>query len=173
MAVSRKQKSSQNQLKIQGFTLVELLATIAIMGILIGVIIGTMGFATRKSDLSKARSQIARIQFGLEKYKAQWGMYPRISAWTNQAPATALQGNTNLVWILYKQPSQYTAAKVVYAEFKESEISGNGAILDPWGNLYYYNGLNPTQNPDSYDIMSKGPDPIDPLDDITNWRSQW
>ena len=59
-----------------GFTLVELLVTTAIIGILIGIVFGVSGLAAKKSDNSKALAEMHKIRNALEEYRLQFGSYP-------------------------------------------------------------------------------------------------
>jgi general secretion pathway protein G len=59
-----------------GFTLVELLVVVAIIGILVGIVLGVSGLANRKSANSKAASDIERLKGALEEYRLATGSYP-------------------------------------------------------------------------------------------------
>jgi general secretion pathway protein G len=62
--------------KQAGFTLVEILVTVAIIGILIGITLGISGLASKKSDESKTRAQLQLLSNALEEYRIQFGSYP-------------------------------------------------------------------------------------------------
>ncbi|HMP90584.1 MAG TPA: type II secretion system protein GspG [Kiritimatiellia bacterium] len=59
-----------------GFTLVEILVTTAIIGILIGIVLGITGMASRKSDESRAVAEMQKISNALEAYRIAYGRYP-------------------------------------------------------------------------------------------------
>jgi len=61
---------------LRGFTLIELLTVIAIIGVLAGFMLSVVGRVTRNKYISAATSEMAWIQTGLERYKAQYGVYP-------------------------------------------------------------------------------------------------
>jgi prepilin-type N-terminal cleavage/methylation domain-containing protein len=60
----------------RAFTLIELLAVIAIIGLLAGVVLGTAGIATEKSRQSRIRTELNRLVSDIESYKAAMGNYP-------------------------------------------------------------------------------------------------
>jgi len=93
---------------VQGFTLIEILVTTAIIGLLIGIVLGISGIASRKSDESKARTEMQKIANALEEYRLVYNSLPtNLNALTS--PATAIS-----------------------AELKELKL------IDPWGRDYVY-----------------------------------
>jgi len=58
------------------FTLIELLAVIAIIVILAGLVVGGMDYANQRSATEKAKTQIALLSKGIEEYKVDMGAYP-------------------------------------------------------------------------------------------------
>ena len=62
--------------KQAGFTLVEILVTTAIIGILVGIVFGISGLASKKSDNSKALAEMHIIRNALEEYRLQFGTFP-------------------------------------------------------------------------------------------------
>ena len=66
-------------LSVRGFTLVEMLIVISIIGLLAGVVITSVSDA-RQNSRDKARvTGLAQIQLGLKLYQTQNGYYPRES----------------------------------------------------------------------------------------------
>jgi type II secretory pathway pseudopilin PulG len=59
------------------FTIIELLVTIALIIILAGLILSTIGYVQTKGARSRAETEIAAISAALENYKADNGIYPR------------------------------------------------------------------------------------------------
>jgi general secretion pathway protein G len=62
-----------------GFTLLELLAVMTIIGVLAGLIIGASKYAYQKSRRSSAAARIAALETALEDFKADNGYYPTAS----------------------------------------------------------------------------------------------
>jgi prepilin-type N-terminal cleavage/methylation domain-containing protein len=59
-----------------GYTLIELLTVIAIIGILAGLILGTAGLASSKARLSRAQGEKAALVSAISSYQAKQGYYP-------------------------------------------------------------------------------------------------
>lgn len=60
----------------KGFTLVEMLAVIAVIGVLIGLVIGLAGLTGRESDDVVAQAGMQVIRDALEEYRIRNGVYP-------------------------------------------------------------------------------------------------
>jgi len=59
------------------FTLIELIVVIAIIIVLAGLILSTVGYVQKKGARSRAETEIAAISAACESYKADNGVYPR------------------------------------------------------------------------------------------------
>ena len=135
----------------EAFTLLELLAVVAVILVLAGVALSVTGYVQNKTAITTAKTQIAAIGAALEMYKNDWGCYPatgsgRISR--NQS----CEGSNNLV--LYRALSgvgggrkylSFPASAIRTNMYITMTISGNTTsemcgVFDPWGKLYnYYN----------------------------------
>ncbi len=60
----------------QGFTLIEMLIVIAIIGLLSGIIIASANSARQKSRIAQAQTDLAQIHLALEAYQSEYGRYP-------------------------------------------------------------------------------------------------
>lgn len=78
----------------RGFTLIEILVVIAIIGILVSAI--TINFSSSRENTRNEvlRSEMKEVQLALELYKAQYGEYP--AALTGVSGCTG--GSTNYRW---------------------------------------------------------------------------
>jgi type II secretory pathway pseudopilin PulG len=148
------------------FTLIELIVVIAIIIILAGLILSTVGYVQKKGARSRAETEIAAISAACESYKADNGIYPRGNAdLSNRTPSDtdSLDAQTandpsdyqSATLFLYKQLSGDTGANFQppagaksYFAFKPQMLDGtrdtNGHltsvsyIRDPFGNSYGY-----------------------------------
>jgi general secretion pathway protein G len=117
-----------------GFTLLEVLVVIAILGLLIGLVapaaLRQLGFARG----SVARQSIERLGGILDLYKLDAGSYP-----------TSAQGLQALV----QQPAGIGAWNGPY-------VKGSTVPLDPWNHPYIYRSPSSRTGHD-YDLCSAGP----------------
>lgn len=60
-----------------GFTLIEMLVVISIVGILMGILYASFGEAKDDARNKTIRTELAETQLALELYKAQYGRYPK------------------------------------------------------------------------------------------------
>jgi general secretion pathway protein G len=115
-----------------GFTLLELLVVMVIIGLLAGYVAPKYFGQLEKSEIKTARAQIDALQKALDMYRIDTGHYP---------PAAA--GLSGLV----TQPPNETKWAGPYLS--------KGVPLDPWGNAYVYK--IPGEHGE-YDLVSYGKD---------------
>lgn len=121
----------------RGFTLIELMVVIVILGILAGLIVPRIMSRPEEAKQTKARIQIESLETALKLYKLDNGSYP-----------TTEQGLQALV----EAPSVGNLAK----KWREGGYLEKGRVpKDPWDNDYVY--LSPGTQGD-YDILSYGAD---------------
>jgi general secretion pathway protein G len=136
----------------KGFTLIEILVVLVIIGILAGYIGPKLMRHPGKAKRTKASVQIEGIETALKMYKLDNGMYPSTE-----------QGLQALV-----EPP--TTGKLP-PKWKEGYLEKKKVPLDPWGNEYVY--LSPGTQGD-YDLSSYGADGEaggeDEAADINSWE---
>jgi len=66
----------------RGFTLVELLIVISIIGVLSAFILSVVGAAFKNKYIHTANAEMAQIETALERYKSDYGVYPPSGAIT-------------------------------------------------------------------------------------------
>lgn len=137
----------------RGFTLIELMVVIVILGILAGLIIPRIMGRPEEAKQLKAKMQIESLETALKLYKLDNGMYPDTE-----------QGLQALV----EQPETGTIPK----KWRKNGYLEKGRLpKDPWGNEFIY--LSPGAHGE-YDIISYGadgvPDGEDKNKDINSWE---
>jgi len=115
-----------------GFTLIELMVVILIIGLLATIVVQNLRSATDKAKRVKAQADLAQIKSGLDRYYLDNGSYPSSDQGLNGLVSAPGSGNVPKDWggpYLEKIPP------------------------DPWGNSYYYQS-----DGNSYVLKSFGAD---------------
>jgi general secretion pathway protein G len=141
----------------EGFTLIEIMAVVLIIGMLSGIV----GFAVfqqvDKARVVTARAQIDRLESSLELYSMDNGRFPS----TEQGLDALIHKPSGA-----PEPRNYQSG---------GYLKGGELPRDPWGNDFQYEspGVN---NQGSFDLWSLGKDGEtggDELDaDIGNWSDE-
>ena len=134
-------------MKQRGFTLLELLVVMVIIGLLAGYVGPRFFSQIDKSEVTTARAQIDAFEKGLDLYRIDLGRYPSTE-----------QGLQALV-----------SAPAGEARWRGPYLR-KAVPADPWGNAYVYR--QPGEHGE-YDILSLGadgkPGGEDANADIANW----
>ncbi|MEE9343092.1 MAG: type II secretion system major pseudopilin GspG [Gammaproteobacteria bacterium] len=138
-------KSSLKKTGQMGFTLIEIMVVVVILGILAGTIVPKLMDSPEKARTVKAKQDIRVIESSLQMYKLDNYVYPTtdegLDSLVTGASSSGLS-DANATSYLPRVPQ------------------------DPWGQPYQY--LSPGTNGD-IDIFSLGPDKTPSDDDIGNW----
>jgi general secretion pathway protein G len=121
----------------RGFTLIELMVVIVILGILAGVVAPKILGRSDDAKITDAKVQIRNLETGLKLYKLDTGNFP-----------TTEQGLQALV-------TKPTTGKIPNNYKAEGYLENKNVPKDPWGNDYVY--LSPGEHGD-YDLYSFGAD---------------
>jgi len=131
----------------KGFTLIEIMVVVIIIGVLVALIAPNMIGQTDKARVTAAAADIHSISSALQMYKLDNFVYP-----------TTDQGLQALVTKPSGSPEPKNWNKEGYLPKKP---------VDPWGNDYIY--ISPGAH-GSFDLSSHGPDGKEGGDDdIVNW----
>ncbi len=138
----------------RGFTLIELMVVIVIIGILAAYIAPKFIERTEDAKINAAKAQIRSFETGLKLFRLDSGFYPS----TEQGlQALVVEPTTGRIPEKYKKGGYLDSAKVPN---------------DPWGNPYIYE--SPGSHGFDYEIKSLGADGVeggeDENADIESWN---
>lgn len=156
-----------------GFTLVELMVVVAVIGVIAGMVLAAAGGVQKKAARDQAKAEIKSILVGLERYRSANGGYPVVNSAGAASPTALFTNLTN------------------FMSFRTNQISGQ-QILDPYGYPYWYRLVtNPTSSSagsismtsESVEVWSVGPNgksgftnstpnrtDTNNVDDLTSWN---
>ncbi len=139
--------SAPRRRRQSGFTLVELLLVLVLLGILAALVLPKFTGRTEQARITAAQTQISSFGTALDAYEVDTGSYPR-----------GAEGLNSLI----AQPADVTNWRGPYLK--------DAIPMDPWGKPYLYE-FPGRVNPSGYDIRSAGPDgQPNTADDVVNSR---
>ena len=140
-----KNKNRSAVVQKRGFTLLELLVVIVIIGLLAAFVAPKYFGQIGKSKIQTTKAQIDAFDKAIDQFRIDTGHFPMTEQGLNilfSAP-----GNTEPLW--------------------HGPYLKKGVPADPWGNAYHYTAPGKTPGVD-YEIVSYGEDGKDGNDDISN-----
>ncbi|MBN2143706.1 MAG: type II secretion system major pseudopilin GspG [Candidatus Aureabacteria bacterium] len=134
----------------EGFTLIEIMLVVIIIGILAGIILPRLSGKTNEARISAAKADInGTLSTALDLYELDTGKYPSTE-----------QG----LHALLEKPADSSVPQ----NWKGPYLKKKQVLKDPWSREYLYE--SPGKNNQDYDLASAGPDGnMGTEDDITNW----
>jgi len=142
-----------SQTKKYGFTLIEIMLVVIIIGILVAMLVPNIAGRSEQARKTATRTDIeSNLSTALDLYKMDIGQYP-----------TTEQGLSALL----TQPT----ASPIPTQWNGPYLKKKKVPKDPWGRDYVYvsPGVN---NPESYDLSSLGPNGVEDNNAITNWGNE-
>lgn len=141
----------QNQKR--GFTLIEIMLVVIIIGILVAMLVPNIAGRSEQARKTAARTDIeSNLSTALDLYKMDIGQYP-----------TTEQGLSALI-------SMPTASPVP-AQWNGPYLKKKKVPKDPWGRDYVYASPG-VHNPESYDLSSLGASGTEGSDNVNNWEAE-
>lgn len=170
----------------RSFTLIELMAVVAVIAILAGLVLGGAGAVRQRAARGQAKAEIAAIEAGLARYQMDFGSYPTSTGITPSGtnyPASPSGYNsagqalfTNL-WGAATYAATTTTRRQ-YLNVKPSMVNTSGVnyFIDPWGYAYgyYWSGNNSLFGGAVPDVWSTGGQAgTGPQTNRAKWITSW
>ena len=138
----------------KGFTLIELMAVLVILGILATIVVVNVSPVFQRANLEKVRADMAQTTKALELYKFNELTYPN----TSQGLDALITPKSEL-----KNPFLFPDGGYI-----------SSIPLDPWGREYLY--IYPPQKSRNFDLFTLGADGLEggtgENTDLGNWIQQ-
>ncbi len=140
-------------MKNNGFTLIEIMLVVVIIGVLVAMVAPNMVGRGEQARKTAARTDIdSNVGTALDLYHMDNSVYP-----------TTEQGLAALISSKISEPAP--------RNWSGPYLKKRAIPKDPWGRSYVY--VSPgTHNTDSYDLSSLGADGVESKDDVTNWETE-
>ncbi|SRR5258706_3714887 len=122
--------ASRDLAMTKGFTLIEILVVIAIIGILATILIGNFNGVRVRSRDAQRKSDIRQLQAALELYRADQGVYPAAASGAIGACGAALKDTAGQITYMASIPCDSLGAGAGYN-------SGNYLYANPSGTSTY------------------------------------
>ncbi|MCJ8273245.1 MAG: type II secretion system major pseudopilin GspG [Psychrosphaera sp.] len=136
--------------KSKGFTLLEVMVVIVILGTIAGMVVPSLMGSQNEANIAAARIEIRTIETSMKMYKLKNNVYP-----STEQGLEALVVQTDIEPIPRSFPEEGYLPEMP---------------KDPWNNEYLL--ISPGDN-GIYDIFSMGPDgQAETEDDIGNWKAE-
>ncbi|MEW6607395.1 MAG: type II secretion system major pseudopilin GspG [bacterium] len=133
----------------KGFTLIELMLVIIIIGILVAMVLPRFAGRTYQAKIARAKADIVSISVALDMYELDNDSYP-----TTEQGLSALRQKPTTPPIPNNWKGTYLKKKIP---------------VDPWNNPYHY--TCPGVHNEDYDLISYGKDGVEGGgDDVCNWE---
>ena len=129
-------ENGMDRKKERGFTLIEILLVVVIIGILAAIVVPRLTGTREDANIAAAKKTMAILRDALSRFEIDTGKYP-----------TTEQGLAAILSIPSPEPKGW----------KGPYLQSKMIPLDPWGNAYVYKFPNPI-DPKYFDLITWGSD---------------
>ena len=143
------------------FTLLELLAVIALIALLGGIVLGAGRYAIETGRTARARAEIAALGAALDNYQRTLGDYPQTDDGAQLLQSLIGRRGPRHAPITVR--GQLELARFTTADALDPFADLGAVLVDPWGRPYRYVYKVPLSGwrNSSYVLYSVGPDGLD------------
>ena len=171
--------------KTSGFTLIELMVVIIVIGIVGGIVFGGAGYIFEKQAVKQAEAEVEVLKIALEDYKRENGQYPETFDFEGEMSSFillhSLYGSHQPIDGVWErlEPEKYTKSLIPIESLSVSQIEEDGTgqfkldeadhyLIDPWGEPYIYEFERKDEHL-GFLLYSIGPDrKSDPFNDVAD-----
>jgi len=169
----------------RGFTVIEVLVVIAVIGILVASVLPTLRDSVSQSEVAKAQSEVVQLRKAVKRLAIDTGAYPKGCGTVETKTSPETQDETTdlseLVAGLTERPTG-AGTNCSWADDDTDAWAGPYMEMvpqDPWGNNYIFDPNYPDQSNTSFSVprgivvYSKGEDGTkETPDDIVRYIEQ-
>lgn len=148
----------------RGFTLIEMLMVVTVIGILVLLLVASIGGASRSARDSRVRAEITALEQAFRSYVQLYGRFPRHTDYGSGMPdpegERILTVNWNMVRMLRGEdrPSGMNPRRVAFMDIADASLNDNQEFADAWGAAYRYMfDFNQDGRIDGPDVWGYGP----------------
>lgn len=134
-----------------GFTLIELVVVVAIIGILAAIAIPTYGSVTEKARIARAQADLDAIRKAAEMLLSDTGQWPG-----HQTPGNTNTAASNEIWNLNAPNAGLVATDGVFPNWRGPYMQS--VPKDPWGMDYFFDTDYMSGGVNKVAVGSFGPD---------------
>lgn len=143
-------RSRLSHARNRAFTLIELLTVIAIIGILAGILIPTVGVVQKKAAIATSKARLSQYLTAIQSFKGEYGYYPFSSSLDSNGALDLSDTAKSEVFVEtlsareIDNPATSTAGegnrrRIQFYNFSEDEISDGvdvaaNTVIDSFGN---------------------------------------
>ena len=149
--ISRKTRIQMSGRLNRGFTFLEIMFVVVIIGVLLAVAVPRLTGKTEKARIRATELQIRNISMALKEYEMEIGSFPQ----TNQGLEALIERPSGVSEEMWTEP------------FLDSETLPK----DSWNKEFHYRA--PGEHHRDFDLWSAGPDGVEGNeDDVKNWTEK-